>query len=454
MSLTLNVSKSETVFPRTLMLERFHYRSPSSNVVMVARLRGTVPAEELEVALRKVRQRHPLLGARIEQGADGTARFVPHGVPELTVRALPRKGDHDWIRLALDEQTIPFALDKGPLIRFLLLQSEGVADMIVLCHHTICDGMSLVYLTRDIMRHLGDPDREVEPLPDLPVVEPANLSRPPASNLVASLMIRVLNWRWNRRKIIFDEDDYREIHRAYWSGATRIVLCGLDEQQTSALATRCRAEGVTVNSALCAALLAAQREAQGTSKPYFKTLPVAADIRARLLRRPGEAVGLYASGVNVRFEYDSTRPFWDNARLLHSQIRRRVESDRELMGMVQFNALEPTLLDASYFVMNGQCHEGTASFLVRLLGFNHKTAGIACSNLGKVAIAGHYGPYVLETMFFLPPLMPNLEKFAGIITAGGRLNITLSYRQEDVDTDTVDRISRSIVAHLNEAVTQ
>jgi NRPS condensation-like uncharacterized protein len=82
------------------------------------------------------------------------------------VEIVARESDEHWIRVVQESCCLPFEFDERPAIRFILVQSAATSELIILCHHILCDGLSLAYLARDVMEHLGDPTREVEVLPD------------------------------------------------------------------------------------------------------------------------------------------------------------------------------------------------------------------------------------------------------------------------------------------------
>ncbi|MGD2143858.1 MAG: hypothetical protein PVF54_05210, partial [Anaerolineae bacterium] len=78
-------------------------------------------------------------------------------------------------------------------------------------------------------------------------------------NAIARFFIQRMNKRWERERVSFDRQDYRDLHAAYWMRYDhQLVSVELSEAQTSALVARCRREDVTVNSALAAAFAGAQ----------------------------------------------------------------------------------------------------------------------------------------------------------------------------------------------------
>ena len=157
--------------------ERLFTRSPFSIVTMVARIKGNVSEGMLRDAVFKAQQRHALLRVRIIDKPDHTQWFTSEDVQEISVEVIPRTSKHDWIKVHAEASRVPYEFDLRPAIRFILLQSVDVSDLVILCHHIICDGMSLAYLARDLMLYLGDPSKDVD---QLPVPIPITLDNLPA----------------------------------------------------------------------------------------------------------------------------------------------------------------------------------------------------------------------------------------------------------------------------------
>jgi len=172
MSENLKVKKYER---KITPLERFFTRSPYSIVTMVARIKGNISESMLRSAVSQVRQRHPNLRVRIIEDDDRDPWFTSEGAKEIPVEIVPRESDDHWIKVVQESCQIPFEFETQPAIRFVLVQSPNISELIILCHHIICDGLSLAYLARDLMVHLGDPTREVEVLPDPVPIDRDNL---------------------------------------------------------------------------------------------------------------------------------------------------------------------------------------------------------------------------------------------------------------------------------------
>lgn len=139
-------------------LERFFSLSPYSIVTVVARIKGNITETMLTEAVHKAQQRHTNLRVRIKEDDERNPWFTSEDVKEIPIIIVPRESGDLWIQVQTEESKKPFEFDERPAIRFILVHSPDVSELIILCHHIICDGLSLAYLARDLMAYLGDPE--------------------------------------------------------------------------------------------------------------------------------------------------------------------------------------------------------------------------------------------------------------------------------------------------------
>jgi NRPS condensation-like uncharacterized protein len=450
--------------------ERFFTRSPFSIVTMVARIKGDVSQEMLKNAVAKVQQRHALLRVRIKDESDHTPWFTSAGVQEIPIEIIPRKTENDWIKIHSEASMLPYEFETRPAIRFILVQAADVSELIILCHHIICDGMSLAYLTRDLMVHLGDPTREVE---ELPIPAPIDLDNLPAdvsqSGLV-KLLINRMNRRWAEESVFFDQEDYKALTKAYWDNYNHeIFSIEMSEAETSALVARCRKENITVNSALTAAFSGAQSFIEG-EKPYHAKILVAASLRDRILDPPGEDMGMYAGGVELKFKYSHRRSFWENARKFHQHIQPKFTNKDLFSDILNWLYLDPTIFEAMNFKKLGGLVPPDSSRYEKLSAFSKqddvvlrilkrdklesletKHWGTAVTNLGRLDFPQKYGSLELDRLIMQPgggiPLA-NVNLVLGAVTCSGKLSLVVEYTEEAVDTATVEKIKAKAMEYL------
>lgn len=443
-------------------VERYLARSPYSIVAVVARIKGEVTEERLANAVAKVQRRHPNLRVRMEEDADHRTWFTTEGAGEIPIQVVPRESDDQWIRVYHQACLVPFEFDKKPAIRFILVQSAAASELILFCHHIICDGLSLAYLARDLMVHLGDPAREVEVLPDPVPVGLDNMPEDMSLNPIARFFVNRINKKWQAESVFFDQQDYVALTEAYWAHYTHHMLpVELSAEQTTALVRRCSDENVTVNSALTAAFVGAQVVVQG-DRPYHARVGVGASLRDRLPHPPGEAMGFYASAAMLTFRYDARQGFWDNARALHRQVRSRLTNKHLFQNALAWSYLDPSIMEALRFKRLGGLvpadsprHDKLASFAQRedvVLGIlkrekiddlERKSMGTAVTNLTRMDFARQYGALELEGLIMNPggavPLV-TVNLVVGAVTCLGKLALLLEYAEQAIDTETMEKV--------------
>jgi hypothetical protein len=436
---------------RVTPLERMLSHSPYSIVAMVARIGGDVSEAMLRDAVAKVQRRHVNLRVRIREDRDHVPWFTSQGVGEIPVDVVPRESNEHWIEVQQEAAKVPFEFKVRPAIRFILVRSPGVSEVIILCHHIICDGLSLAYLARDLMVHLGDPDQAVEVLPDPVVVDRQTMPDDVSLNPIVQFFVKRINRQWERARIVFDEEDYRAINEAYWARYEhRILSIELTEAETAALAARCREQEVTVNSALTAAFVGAQCRVEG-EKPYHPSIAIAANVRDRLQRPAGEVMGFYAGMVTLKHQYDEKLGFWANAQRLHRRVK-PLFTNKSLFGpFLMWCHLDPSILEAIHFKKLGplvsphhpryeklsafgRCDDVVQSILrrERQESLDRVFLGTAVTNLTRMDFPRQYGALELDRLIIQPgggfPLA-TVNLVLGVVTCAGRLSLVMEYAE-------------------------
>ena len=455
---------------RITSIERLFSRSPFSIVTVVARIKGNISANMLLSAVSKVQQRHPNLRVRIKDADDHAPWFTSHGVEEIPVEIVARESDDHWIKVHQEACQVPFEFDARPAVRFILVQSPTISELVILCHHIICDGLSLAYLARDLMVHLGDPAREVEVLPDPIPIDKNNIPTDVSLNAVVKFFIKRINKKWEGNKIFFDQEDYENLTAAYWNNFSHQILSvELSEAQTSALVERCRKEGITVNSALATAFVGGQYLVRG-EKSCDPSIGVAGNVRDRLQVPVGEIMGFYAGVVTLKYTYDGRISFWKNTRQFHKIVKPLFTNKNLFNDFLQWCYLEPAILEAINFKKLGGLVPPDSSRYSKLSAFSVKDdvvlsllkrdkmesldqiiMGTAVTNLTRMDFPREYGALELDRLIMQPggafPLT-NVNLVLGAVTCAGKLSLILEFAPEAVDPDTMQAIKDKALEFL------
>ncbi|MHA2224124.1 MAG: condensation domain-containing protein [Candidatus Hodarchaeales archaeon] len=468
MSETINLKKNER---KVSPLERVFNRSPYAIVTMVARIKGNISESLLKDAVNKVQQRHLNLRVRIYEDNDHNLWFTSEEVKEIPIEIVTRQSDEHWIDMYHNACKIPFEFDERPAIRFILVQSLEISELIILCHHIICDGMSLAYLARDIMTHLGDPTRDVEVLPDPVPMDKDNLPQDVSINAIVKYFTNRISKKWKKNEIYFDQEDYKNLNEAYWKIYKHQMLpIELSEAETSALVERCRKEGVTVNTALTAAFVGAQSVIQ--EDKVNPSIVIAGNLRDRLLRPAGEAMGYFAGGLSLKYKYDSKKNFWENARKLHQKVKPLYTNKNLFKELIPWCYLEPGIMESLCYKMIGKLVPSNFPRYKKLSTFSNQDdvvssllkrqkmnsldkpfLGTAVTNLTRLDFPKTYGSLELDRLIMNPGGMFPLAIVSlvlGAVTCAGKLSLLIEYAEETIDSKTMEKIKEKVLNFILE----
>ncbi len=165
---------------RLWFLDRLTPGTATYNMPGPLRLRGPLDTRVLARCFAEIARRHESLRTRfaIREGTPVQVIDPPGAwtIPGIDLTALPApRRQAEAERLANEESGWPFQLDRGPLLRTLLLRlddGEGGGEHVLLLtmHHIISDGWSMGVLFRELTTlYQAFTAGEPSPLPELPV---------------------------------------------------------------------------------------------------------------------------------------------------------------------------------------------------------------------------------------------------------------------------------------------
>jgi len=449
--------------------ERTHSKVPNSNISMIATILGNVSSDELKKVIKRMQQRHPILNAHLHH--EGKELFlIANGNLEIPLEVIKRTSDEQWRDEIIQQHKIPFEMKKGPLIRFILLHSVDISDLIIFCQHTICDGMSLAYIARDIMTYLGDPNKEVELLPPAPLVDEDNIPSDISPSFLMRIFGKTINKKWEKSEVLFNYDDFYALHNVYWNHYTyKAHLYELSKENTKALIMACRKHGVTVNTALMVAFLIAQNKLNPESPKYLQNISSAVNLRGLLKNPVGEQFGFFAGGMQLKFKFSDNKNFWEVVKKLHNEANPAEARKQALVGTLNAFTLSSTLYDAQIFSAFGHLIPPTSNSYDKIQTFISDNKNIVnkmvkkklskgfamaqiMTNLGKTGFPDKYGELILKNLILMPSCSPYTELVVGVVTYGGILSITLNHMEESISSEKILKIKDRAHQILMEAI--
>lgn len=294
------------------------------NNSMAITIKGHLEKELLRESLDKVQKKHPILQARLGVNNEGQPYFIWGVNGLIPVEIIPRTDDDLCKKIVNEEFSIPFetGIDcVSPLIRMKLLISESVSDLIITISHIIGDGMSLIYLFRDLIFFMVSSKKRIKPLDVIMNAEdilPSSYRKkiPKTARKFKTLV-------WFIKKLITVRNFFRKFRKEDSKKSDKKQRCYitrdwfLTEEQSQSLIKKCKEEGVTVHSALCTIFLL-----------DFPAIYNPVNLRKKLAYPVGESVGMYAGRLEVKVKYKKNSSFWSIARLYHKKLVEGLNSDK------------------------------------------------------------------------------------------------------------------------------
>lgn len=361
-------------------------------------------------------------------------------------------------------------MEQGPLIRFILLHSTDISDLIIFCQHTICDGMSLAYLARDIITYLGDSTKKVELLPPAPMVNEDNVPSDIKPSFVMRVFGKTINKKWEKNEVIFNYDDFYALHDVFWENYTyKAHLYELSKENTKALIMACRKNDVTVNTALMIAFAIAQNQLNPESPKYLQNISFAVNLRDLLNNPAGEQFGFFAGGMQLKFKYSDQNNFWKVAKKIHLEATPDKARKQALVSTLNAFALNSTLYEAQIFAAFGSLILSTSESYDKIQAFLSDKKNIVnkmvkkklskgfamaqiMTNLGKTGFPEKYGDLILKNLILMPSCSPYTELVLGVVTHGGTLSITLNHMEESISSVKILKIRERANQILMDAI--
>ncbi len=449
--------------------ERVHSKVPISNIALIATILGNVTPENLKEVIKKMQKRHPILNTHL-QSKERDLWLIGSEEIDIPVKVIQRVSNDQWMSVILEEHKIPFDMEIGPLIRIILLYSETISNLVIFCQHTICDGLSLAYLARDIMTYLGSPFKDVELLPPAPILDEKNIPSDVKISALAKLIMGSINKKWEKCEVLFNYDDFRELHRVYWLKYDyKTHLYQFSKETTESFIKACRTHDVTVNTALITAFAMAQNKLTPNSPKYLTKYATVANLRKVLLRPIDDQFGFFAGGTEFKFKISKKDSLWSIAKKISKITNPQTLRKQVLQSVAIRFLLSATFIESQLFAAFGDLLPPSSPSYAKMQKFLHDdknpavqmikkrlSKGIVMAqimtNLGKMDFPEKYGPLILQDLILMPACSPYTELVLGVVTQSGILSITLNHMESTISTAKILQIGEIANKILMDAI--
>ena len=374
------------------LLWQMDKRSPL-HAVLVAHVEGATTINQWEAALEQTRRRHPLWSSKIVEGADGRPFFESSHQSKVALRVVEGEFLPYWEQEVAWELSRPIDSANGSLVRAVLLHTNGSCMLVLVAHHSICDGMSLAFAIRDVLSALSG-------------LKLTKLGLPPSQEeaLEMSPEAKARPYEMEHRL------EPLPVVSAYRTSASVIPeVCSyeLSDALTATLRKRAREEETTVHAALIAASgLVARRD---PDLGFGRELHICSPINNRKLIGHPESSGVFFTACDSSIPLDCTEDFWSLARRSRVALSKMqtIEGAREVLGAV-----------------DGVMHLAQGAHATAEDGGRLFRCDVMLTNLGVVPIASAYGTLNLRQIWG-PGALIGLEgeQTLGVSTFNGRLSL-------------------------------
>jgi NRPS condensation-like uncharacterized protein len=423
---------------KMMLCERVMYvdRDSTFTIVQAARVRGALDERRLRDALDRVQRKHPMLRCSVEDGDPPTMVLEDDPQP-IPLRITERIDDEEWQHQSHIERETRFDTTRAPLMRLTWVRGRDaqgeVGELVLACHHVICDGMSMLTLLREILALCADPALDIGTHTGFNALEDIL----PAQALSDRRVRRSAAWKALAFRLFFS---LRRRRKPVPQGEFFVLHWKLSREDTAALAARAKAEGVTVFAAMSVAFSLAFRTVKGAAATGKIFSPV--DIRKFLTLIGPDQLFAAAPGTIVPLDTElapenvDDAAYWEQARVFKGRLNQKVER-------ISRNVHE-------YFIGLEMMHSIFGQFVAERRSDLDKF-DTTISNIGRIDIPQDYPGFRLETVYSPTARLP-WRSTTAILSSGyaGELDFVFTCDTASLSRAQVERIREIAMRLLRE----
>lgn len=328
-------------------------------IVVAAELEGPTTIEGWRTALNAVQAHHPILSARIRKRPGFRPYFEAAPGVDLPLHVLPLDSSKSRLDYLTREIDSAFA-ENDLLLRATVLHGKHRSTLLLAAPHAAFDGLSLVYVTRDLIRSLaGETLGKQKPL------------SPSQDELLGLPLSDIYSTPSAPHGGLSESSELPVIHV---EAGLQLEQIWLEPPIVAAITERARREQTTVHGAITAGILLAGR----AKSPRWAetTIRCAAPIDNRGILGAGDKLGVLLTVAYSELEPADLANFWDLAR----RLRRDVSAQQNIQAAARsFAPLREKL--------SSEMDPGSIAEVSR-----QRASTVMVSNYGRVKIPSEYGP--------------------------------------------------------------
>ncbi|WPU91404.1 condensation domain-containing protein [Mucilaginibacter sabulilitoris] len=344
------------------------------NAVVPIKIHGSFSEADLNFALSRIQEKHPLLKAFIEVDKYNMPWFVVDEAADnpIPVRTMARISDDDWETEVTNEWSTSFNTGKGPLMRVIWIKGEHASDLILVMHHCLCDGRTAMSILADLLKVLNNSQTDIG-------------KQAPILSMYDIVPAEVLE---NKKRIIKAKLKGLLNHFLLWiipvnrklpkRGKDYMIHWKLDKDLGNQLVLTSKSAGVTINTLLCVVILKAFQEIR--KEKFFNNIACPVDIRKYMPLIKEDCIFAFVSMVALAA--DNKLNFIDNAKKMQEVINTKIAK-----------------LDPYQMIMMFEESHSSINYLIDFLRYSKPDNDFLFSNLGRIGIEHQYRSFEVETIY-------------------------------------------------------
>lgn len=394
--------------------ERSELFEPNVLISYIVELTGDITESGLGEAVRKAWQANESCYSKVLINEDGSAGYLP--ITECRNTFQVEKSDADMTEIIRREERRTFRIDEGEMMRvFYFPKGKQSSRLLILAHHLIGDGKSILFFLQDVMNSLAGQQLSYQKMVEVDV------SKLPAKSRLRPQVqwyCDYVNRKWKKEARLFDFEDYHLLHSAYWeTRESEILIEDFTAQEVAALLTMTHEHEITLSTLISILLLKNCDIKGGRIQTGF-----AVDTRAE----KDMSMSNQVAGISVDMPYRENKGLWENATAFQRLLTRSLNLPAYHYFIYQFiPAVCPTLFDSVLFTRFGLHESALCNSFCKVMGYaEHTERTLGITNINRLPIKDCYGTYGIKSCIFIPPAVTYSKRVIGIVTDTEAMHIT------------------------------
>lgn len=427
---------------KEIIAGRGFYYMPAAYLTLKVTVEGIYDHDNMKRAVSYLEEAHPIIKNVVRKTGDrmwfeDIGKHVPVVLysDDTVVK---------WEDALLQMTKEPINLLETPGVMIGIAERTDRFYLLVVCHHMYGDGLSVKYLMDDLL-YIYSTGNRLRPRAAMTELSEADL--PMDYKIPEQMREQYVGFSETCREknIEFSWEEYKQMidtHNAVVG--TGLTCRNIKGTVYRNLRGKCKELGVTVNSALTTAMVAALQK-----KDKIDAI-ISVDTRAVFNHEDKKGLANYASCIQPTLEYDNTLGFWENVIIADAKIKaERFNKTKVFNKLYTFMLWGADDFGVGYYARYGLFKDMEVLMELRkTLGLNSDADTFDISNIGNVEYAANSEDFVIRDCYFVPNLMPATACTFGVVSLGNVITLSLLHKQNLVSNEQAKAILHEVVSLL------